>query len=45
MLTAQLAAFLTAHHHAIWAAKMTVNSHIWSVAYHWALLKGFVYQR
>jgi hypothetical protein len=44
MLTAQLAAFLVAHHHAIWATKISGSSHMWSIAYQWAVRKGFVYQ-
>ncbi len=41
MFTAQLATFLIAHHHSIWATKITVSSHTFGIACHWALLKGF----
>jgi hypothetical protein len=45
MFISQLAAFLTTHHHVIWASRITVNIHTFDTAYQWALAKGFIYQR
>ncbi len=46
MFLAQLAAFLTAHHHAHWASVLPqLGPHRFAVIYDWALRHGFAYQR
>ncbi len=45
MFTAQLAAYLTAHHHAMWAAHLTTDSLTrFARILMWAVRHGFRYQ-
>jgi hypothetical protein len=45
-MTSQLAAFLAAHHHALWAAQLTSDSLArFARAAAWAVRHGFTYQR